>query len=131
MRGATYDLLYREWSPWSPCLRSCLKRRSRTCRVTRWCRVDTLREERRCYAPGTNCDPDVADDTQDDDWLDESGILNGNGINNIIYINTVQLALIKKKIIPLAKSRWQWTTKPSSPSFSPVVYDTFIKQIYY
>ncbi|XP_064628368.1 coagulation factor IX-like isoform X2 [Lineus longissimus] len=66
-----YDLMYSKWSDWSPCLRSCQKRRIRECDIPALCRDTVLIQVRRCFA-GTKCaksnynaDADTDVDTSD------------------------------------------------------------------
>jgi hypothetical protein len=66
-----YDLMYSKWSDWSPCLRSCQKRRIRECDIPALCRDTVLIQVRRCFA-GTKCgksnnnaDTSVSDDYDD------------------------------------------------------------------
>ena len=50
-----YDLLYYDWSEWSPCTRNCKQKRYRTCAVRRWCKHVVLKEERPCAPAGSAC----------------------------------------------------------------------------
>ena len=55
MQDFVSNLLYMEWSRWSPCLRSCKQRRFRMCSNRRYCRDTALMEEKACFVPGGRC----------------------------------------------------------------------------
>ena len=55
LKDVLYDLLYYDWTEWSECLvRSCKRKRYRTCAVKTWCHNTVLLEERRCHINGTD-----------------------------------------------------------------------------
>merc|ERR1719419_1545059 len=55
LQDVMYDFLYFEWSEWSPCTRSCTRRRHRACSVGQWCDDTVLTEEKPCYVAGSSC----------------------------------------------------------------------------
>lgn len=55
MEKILYKLLYGPWSQWTPCSKSCKKRRYRNCVVYKVCGVSYIQEERVCRKSRSNC----------------------------------------------------------------------------
>lgn len=49
VRDVIYDLLYYDWTEWSECqIRTCKRKRYRTCAMKKWCQNTVLLEEKVC-----------------------------------------------------------------------------------
>ena len=55
MEKILYKLLYGPWTQWTPCSKSCKKRRYRNCVVYKVCGVSYIQEERVCRKSRSNC----------------------------------------------------------------------------
>ncbi|KAK8402636.1 hypothetical protein O3P69_000766 [Scylla paramamosain] len=50
------SMFYTRWSRWSPCSRSCLTRRHRSCKYPLFCGGNVVHEEAYCYVEGSLCE---------------------------------------------------------------------------
>ncbi|GFT65234.1 coagulation factor X [Nephila pilipes] len=118
VRSKMEPLLYKPWSEWEPCGRSCYSRRTKVCRFPDLCGNKLEKEEYKvCYTEGDNCQKK---------YLESVDILNSNlRLEDIPYPYdnlTCGVSSIQSKISggkPVIKGTWPWQVLILNEEFEP------------